>query len=83
MAISYIFTRFGTFYPFWYVVPRKIWQPCFTRGSEKMQIKFLAAVIGWQPSARKLPIELTAAIVTFITENTIRDEIGVARWYNF
>jgi hypothetical protein len=22
------FPRFGTFYPFWYVVPRQVWQPC-------------------------------------------------------
>jgi hypothetical protein len=29
MTIWYIFPRFGTFYPLWYVVPRKIWQPCF------------------------------------------------------
>jgi hypothetical protein len=26
MAIWYSSSRFGTFYPFWYVVPRKIWQ---------------------------------------------------------
>jgi hypothetical protein len=31
MAIWYIFPRFGTFYPFWYVVPRTIWQPCSVR----------------------------------------------------
>jgi hypothetical protein len=30
MAIWLIFSpNFGTFYPFWYVVPRKIWQPWF------------------------------------------------------
>jgi hypothetical protein len=28
MAIWYISPRFGTFYLFWYVVQRKIWQPC-------------------------------------------------------
>jgi hypothetical protein len=28
MAIWYMFPRFGTFYPFWHVVTRKIWQPC-------------------------------------------------------
>jgi hypothetical protein len=35
MAIWHIFTRFGTFYPFWYVVPRKIWHPWFQRGSKR------------------------------------------------
>jgi hypothetical protein len=29
MAIWYILWSFGIFFPFWYVVPRKIWQPCF------------------------------------------------------
>jgi hypothetical protein len=28
MAMWHMFPRFGTFYPFWYVVPRKNWQPC-------------------------------------------------------
>jgi hypothetical protein len=27
-AIWYILWLFGVFSPFWYVVPRKIWQPC-------------------------------------------------------
>jgi hypothetical protein len=28
LAISYILWLFGIFFPFWYVPPRKIWQPC-------------------------------------------------------
>jgi hypothetical protein len=28
VAIWDIVWSFGTFFPFWYVVPRKIWQPC-------------------------------------------------------
>jgi hypothetical protein len=28
MAVGYIFNQFGIFFPFWYAVPRKIWQPC-------------------------------------------------------
>jgi hypothetical protein len=28
MAIWYNLWSFGTFFPFWYFVPRKIWQPC-------------------------------------------------------
>jgi hypothetical protein len=28
LAIWYIFPNFGTFFPIWYVVQRKIWQPC-------------------------------------------------------
>jgi hypothetical protein len=28
MTIWYILWPFGIFFPFWYVVPRKIWQPC-------------------------------------------------------
>jgi hypothetical protein len=27
VAIWYILWMFGTFFPFWYVVARKIWQP--------------------------------------------------------
>jgi hypothetical protein len=27
MAIWYIFGLFGIFFPFWYLVARKIWQP--------------------------------------------------------
>jgi hypothetical protein len=27
VAIWYILWLFGTFFPFWYVVPTKIWQP--------------------------------------------------------
>jgi hypothetical protein len=37
MAIWYILWPFGIifgdFFPFWYVVPRKIWQPCWARES--------------------------------------------------
>jgi hypothetical protein len=29
VTIWYISRAFGTFSPFWYVIPRKIWQPCF------------------------------------------------------
>jgi hypothetical protein len=32
MAILYIFWLFGIFPPFWYVVARKIWQPCSVHG---------------------------------------------------
>jgi hypothetical protein len=28
MAIWYILWLFGLFFPFWYIVLRKIWQPC-------------------------------------------------------
>jgi hypothetical protein len=28
VAIWYILRLFNTFFPFWYVAPRKIWQPC-------------------------------------------------------
>jgi hypothetical protein len=30
MNIFYILCSFGIFFPCWYVVTRKIWQPCFT-----------------------------------------------------
>jgi hypothetical protein len=29
MALWYILWSFGIFSPFWYIVERKIWQPCF------------------------------------------------------
>jgi hypothetical protein len=29
MALKLILWSFGIFSPFWYIVPRKIWQPCF------------------------------------------------------
>jgi hypothetical protein len=32
MAIGYILRPFGYIFPFWYVVPRKIWQPCLRQG---------------------------------------------------
>jgi hypothetical protein len=35
VAIRYILWLFGTFSPFWSVVPRKIWQP-FTRSQKKI-----------------------------------------------
>jgi hypothetical protein len=48
-AISHILWPFGIFstvlvhfYPFWYVVPRKIWQPCFkvkTKGQMRLKQK--------------------------------------------
>jgi hypothetical protein len=28
MDIWYILSTFGIFFPFWYFLPRKIWQPC-------------------------------------------------------
>jgi hypothetical protein len=28
MAICYILCSFDTYFPFWYIVPRQIWQPC-------------------------------------------------------
>jgi hypothetical protein len=28
VVILYILWLFGIFLPFWYVVPRKVWQPC-------------------------------------------------------
>jgi hypothetical protein len=39
MAIWYMLHRFGTFYTFWYVVPRRIWQPCSP--AEKMEPEIL------------------------------------------
>jgi hypothetical protein len=33
-CILWLWWSLGIFFPFWYVVSRKIWQPCF-RGSEK------------------------------------------------
>jgi hypothetical protein len=38
--ILYIFWSFGTFFPFWYVVPRKIWQPCLTDAAPRKKIAF-------------------------------------------
>jgi hypothetical protein len=32
----HILWLFGTFPPFWYVVPRKIWQPCSVRLSRNL-----------------------------------------------
>jgi hypothetical protein len=29
---------FGIFFPFWYVVPRKIWQPCFPNEAESFRM---------------------------------------------
>jgi hypothetical protein len=34
----YIFCTFGVLSPFWFTVPRKIWQPCL--GVEKKKILF-------------------------------------------
>jgi hypothetical protein len=31
VAIWYILWSFGQFFMFWYVIPRKIWQPCFAQ----------------------------------------------------
>jgi hypothetical protein len=31
--IWYILWLFGIFFPFWYVVPRKIWQPWYEEGA--------------------------------------------------
>jgi hypothetical protein len=28
LVFCYILSTFGIFFPFWYFVPRKIWQPC-------------------------------------------------------
>jgi hypothetical protein len=41
VAVWYILWLFGMFYPFWYVVPRKIWQP-FRCPREITEIKFSA-----------------------------------------
>jgi hypothetical protein len=35
-AIWYILWLFGIFFPFWYVLTRKIWQPCCKVQIEKM-----------------------------------------------
>jgi hypothetical protein len=38
---------FGIFFPFWYIVPRKIWQPCFTpRSAERgLRVDQVGAVL--------------------------------------
>jgi hypothetical protein len=35
MVMWYILWLFGIFLPFWYVAPRKIWQPCAVRKISK------------------------------------------------
>jgi hypothetical protein len=32
--VGIFYGHFGVFFPFWYVVPRKIWQPCFWQWEE-------------------------------------------------
>jgi hypothetical protein len=40
VVIWSILWLFGVFFPFWYLVPRKIWQPCSERGGRvRMQSK--------------------------------------------
>jgi hypothetical protein len=41
MAIFIFCGHYGTFFPFWYVVPRKIWQSCYT--TEKSEAVALGA----------------------------------------
>jgi hypothetical protein len=41
MDIWYILRQFGIFSPFWYVVPRKIWQPWLVRNLTQKKTVFL------------------------------------------
>jgi hypothetical protein len=37
VAISHILLLFGTFFPVWYALPRKIWQPSTSTTTKKWQ----------------------------------------------
>jgi hypothetical protein len=41
-AIWYILWSFSIFSTFWYVVPRKIWQPCFASRTDVMILKVVS-----------------------------------------
>jgi hypothetical protein len=36
-----ILKSFGTFFPHWYIVPIKIWQPCFAHGPLIDEVKLV------------------------------------------
>jgi hypothetical protein len=38
MAIWYFCAHFGMFFPFWFVLRRKIWQPCFKFHSDTEEL---------------------------------------------
>jgi hypothetical protein len=44
VAIRYILWLFGIFLPFWYVVPRNIWQPLSEQRSESTKTANLKRV---------------------------------------
>jgi hypothetical protein len=46
VAIWYILRLFGIFFPFWYVVPRKIWQPWWQLASHHILDMDCQFVIG-------------------------------------
>jgi hypothetical protein len=39
MGIWYIMWEFGIFFPFWYFVPRKIWQPWRRQAAKEKRLK--------------------------------------------
>jgi hypothetical protein len=52
MTIQYILCSFGNFFRFWYHVPRKIWQPCFSPCAEWELIKVYSYKHRWQIGRR-------------------------------
>jgi hypothetical protein len=44
-SIWYIFWPFGIFFPFWYVVPRKIWQPWCDAAARKPRFIFSQTIL--------------------------------------
>jgi hypothetical protein len=42
-VIWYSLWPFGTFPPFWYFAPRKIWQPCFLRRRRRYLSAFVSS----------------------------------------
>jgi hypothetical protein len=38
VALWYILWLFGIFFPFWTIVPRQIWQPCFRINCPKIWV---------------------------------------------
>jgi hypothetical protein len=63
MDISYSLWLFGIFFPFWYFVPRKIWQPCKARLSNEQ---------GDQTSMSKKPIMWPNPFLSEIIPNYFR-----------
>jgi hypothetical protein len=66
---------FGTFYPFWYVVSRKIWQPCSSRHLA-VASPALAATSLALPRIRPVPTRLADILSPFLKTKNLFPELA-------